>query len=129
MFDRTTITPIRTEHVPYEKTVKHVYAPTTEQAEYLEGLQKKAWDSVTDVIVSDIESNFISATEVKINQDLLNRKNIVRAVFTLNGEKFDILIDTHDDYSRDEFLKQVAKKISSEITNDILIKINGIMGK
>ena len=53
MFDRITITPSRTEErlVPYEKTVTHNYAATTEQAKYLDELRTQARNDFIKALV------------------------------------------------------------------------------
>ena len=122
MFNKTLITPARTEYVPFEKSVKHEYAPTSEQAQHLEDLQKQAWESVTAHMVSNIEDNFLSGIEVHRQRDFMILEEKVFAIFTLNGEKFEIEVGVKDELKPDGFIEALAEALSKKITSKILEK-------
>ena len=127
MFNRTITHPVRTEYsnTPYEKTVTHNYAPTSEQAKHLEDLQKQAWEMVTDKLVSQIDDNFISNVAVKQQDSLMQMTEATHALFTLNDKKFDVVVDTKKTtiahFSHlDSYYSTIAKALSGEITSQIL---------
>lgn len=120
MFNKTVFMQGRTEYVPYEKTVNHKYAATTEQAEYLEKLQKQAWEHVTDCITESLDDNLISYGEVIRHKDFLELKEQFHAVFTLNGKKFDITIAENEPIDRVEFMHRVYEAMAREITKKLL---------
>ena len=117
----------RKEYVPYDKTVTHNYAPTTEQAKYLEQLNKQAWDSITNQIVHNIEDNFISAGEVHRCTDHFNHQEKVLALFTLNGEKFEVEVAVDDGKFNPnkgdfDFIQSVITEMSKQITLKLMRK-------
>jgi len=127
MFDTTIVRPTRTEtvNVPYDKTVTHNYAPTSEQAKHLEDLQKQAWEMVTDKLVSQIDDNFISNVAVKQQHNLMQMTESTHALFTLNDKKFDIVVDTNQKTiahfnELDSYYSAIAKALSDEITCQIM---------
>jgi hypothetical protein len=120
MFDK--IYPVRThtEYVPYDKTVNHQYATTSEQAKHLEDLQKQAWASVTDVMVEDIEENFISVAKAVRAKDYSSWKDRAFACFILNGKEFEVRVSVEDvEDDPNAVNRAIAEKIAAEITSQI----------
>lgn len=123
MFDRIVLTPTRTEHIPYEKSVTHKYATTSEQAKHLEDLQKQAWESITSHMVNSIDGNFISSIEVHRNYYARDLQEKVLALFTLNNEKFEVRIEEDSSPLKERVYQGIAEKLAQEITNQIMRKM------
>lgn len=116
----------RTVHVPYEKTVNHNYATTSEQAKHLEDLQKQAWEMVTDVLVGQIDDNLISNIAVRQQHDMYHFKELTHAVFTLNGKKIDVdiaLDEFNEPSSTYEYFNRLAEGLAAEITGRLMQEI------
>ena len=130
MFDTLVVQQGRTveKAVPYEKTVTHNYAPTTEQAKYLEELYAQAWKSVTDTIARTTQDNFLGATEFHRQRDHMNDKERAMAIFTLNGEKFEVEVAVRPEGfsgSREEEVEltvAVCEELSKQIARKVMIK-------
>lgn len=122
MFDKTVLHTTSREYVPYEKSVRHEYAATTEQAKYLEKLNKQAWDSITDKMVYSIEDNIVSALTFYTEEDHLTSQSKMMAIFSLNGEKFQIQIDrkkSEDFYkNKNEILNDPNKRKAHNIVSN-----------
>ena len=119
MLNKTFITPVKDNYVPYTKTVNHNYAPTAEQAKYLDELKKEAWEGVVNVITHNLGDNSFSAAEVHVQHSYSEQLFKVKALFKLNGRVFDISAGINE-CSREEFFEKIAESLSAEITTALV---------
>jgi len=117
MFDTISITPARTEYVPYCREEKR--APTDESIKIYEEMLEKARASVIDAF--NVESNTFNG-QIVVCEEPMMREVLVHYKFSLNGKEYNGMVrEPSVNYTNDKgkiiralFLK-VADRISQSL--------------
>jgi Trm5-related predicted tRNA methylase len=88
MFDRIVVNETRTEHVPYEKTITEIKAPTDESIKLYKEIREKAYDSILQSF--EIKSSIVELKGIFFleNPSSIELEYII--VYKINNKEFKV---------------------------------------
>jgi hypothetical protein len=119
MFNRTYITPSRTQTEFITKTVIEQRAPTDESIKLVREYEEKAWNAVKSAAVHPIAG--INAEFLAVDRLVADRK--LRLAFKING--ISLHADVYGDAQMHTMYKAIAEQVTNEIMMQMLIAIEG----